>query len=121
MINFYLSIMRYFIQEVHLRTCLISKILFVNSSNLFLCFISSGRLVTPSKRHQSAIKAQSLCHYHAIIMPFTKIKVIARHLYAIIATLYRHFSATIVPLIRNSCAIYLDQSYFKKIIILTFP
>lgn len=69
----------------------------------------------------NAIKAQSLCHYHAIIMPFTKIKVIARHLYAIFATLYRHFSATIVPLIRNSCAIYLDQSYFKKIIILTFP
>ena len=29
----------------------------------------------------NAIKAQSLCHYHAIIMPFTKIKVIARHLF----------------------------------------
>ena len=62
MINFYLSIMRYFIQEVHLRTCLISKILFVNSSNLFLCFISSGRVVTPSKRNHYAIITQLLCH-----------------------------------------------------------
>ena len=87
MINFYLSIMRYFIQEVHLRTCLISKILFVNSSNLFLCFISSGRLVTPSKRHQSAIimplsrnyyaiyqnqgySAPFICHHLDIISPF---------------------------------------------------
>ena len=62
MINFYLSIMRYFIQEVHLRTCLISKILFVNSSDLFLCFISSGRVVTPSKRNHYAIITQLLCH-----------------------------------------------------------
>ena len=62
MINFYLSIMRYFIQEVHLRTCLISKILFVNSSNLFLCFISSGRVVTPSKSNYYAIITQLLCH-----------------------------------------------------------
>ena len=62
MINFYLSIMRYFIQEVHLRTCLISKILFVNSSNLFLCFISSRRVVTPSKRNHYAIITQLLCH-----------------------------------------------------------
>lgn len=66
MINFYLSIMRYFIQEVHLRTCLISKILFVDSSNLFFMFYqqweSSNAIKAQSLRNHYAIITQLLCH-----------------------------------------------------------
>lgn len=82
----------------------------------------------------NAIKAQSLCHYHAIIMPFTKIKVIARHLYAIIATLYRlqcNYSATNTQFLRhlfrsilfqedNNIDISVNTQYYNGNVIIIF-